>query len=62
MHLSQYLCAGPLGNSPGHGGRNLIRDPPSAAELCEMGFDCFEQSFPDGRPFEFTRFACELAS
>ena len=61
--LMEDTCVrGRLCNPPGHWGRNLIRDPPSAAELCEMGFDDFEQSFPDGRPSEFTRFACELVS
>ena len=60
--MEDTCVRGRLCNSPGHWGRNLIRDPPSAAELCEMGFDDFEQSFPDGRPSEFTRFACELAS
>ena len=46
---------------PGHWGRNLIRDPPSAAELSQL-FDDFEQSFLDGQPFEFTGVACEFAS
>ena len=60
--MEDTCVRGRLCNSPGHWGRNLIRDPPSLAELCEMGFDDFEQSFPAGRPSEFTRFACELAS
>jgi len=46
---------------PGHWGHNLIRDPPSAAELSQL-FDDFEQSFLDGQPFEFTGVACEFAS
>ena len=33
--------------TPTHCGRNLIRHPPSAAELSAD----FEQSFPDGRPW-----------
>ena len=41
---------------------SLIRDPPSAAELVEMGYGDFEQSFPGGQFFEFARFACEFAS
>ena len=52
---------GRLCSSPGHWGRNLIRDPPSAAELSQL-FDDFEQSFLDGQPFEFTGVACEFAS
>jgi len=46
---------------PGHWGHNLIRDPPSAAELSQL-FDDFEQSFLDGQPFEFTGVAREFAS
>ena len=46
---------------PGHWGRNLIRDPPSAAVLSQL-FDDFEQSFLTGQPFEFTGVACEFAS
>ena len=42
---------------PGHWGRNLIRDPPSAAELPVD----FEQTFPDGRPWFFQHEACEFA-
>ena len=56
--MGNACVRGRLCNSPGHWGRNLIRDPPSSAEL----FDDFEESFPDGRPFEFARFACEFAS
>ena len=52
---------GRLCSSPRHWGRNLIRDPPSTPELSLL-FDDFEQSFPDGRPLEFSRIACEFAS
>jgi hypothetical protein len=44
---------------PGHWGRNLIRDPPCAAELPEF-FEDFEQSFLDGQPFEFAEVAYEM--
>ena len=50
---------GRLCNSPGHWGRNLIRDPPSAAVLSQL-FDDFEQSFLDGQPFEFAEVAYEM--
>ena len=46
---------------PGRWGRNLIRDPPSAAALSQL-FDDFVQSLLDGQLFEFTGVACELAS
>ena len=49
---------GRLCNSPGHWGRNLIRDPPTAAELSND----FEEPLPDGRPFESALFASEFAS
>merc|ERR1711924_470945 len=61
LQLSRTACwmedafvRGRLRNSPGHWGRNLIRDPPTAGELSND----FEQPFPDGRPFEFARVAC----
>ena len=50
---------GRLCDVPGHWGRNLIRDPPCAAELSER-FEDFEQSFLDGQPFEFAEVAYEL--
>ena len=40
-------------------GRNLIRDPPCAAELSER-FEDFEQSFLDGQPFEFAEVAYNM--
>ena len=56
--MEDTCVRGRLCNSPGHWGRNLIRDLPAAAELSND----FEQLFPDGRPFEFAQFACEFAS
>ena len=50
---------GRLCDVPGHWGRNLIRDPPCAAELSEFFAD-FEQSFLDGQPFEFAEVAYEM--
>ena len=50
---------GRLCDVPGHWGRNLIRDPPCAAELSEF-FEDFEQSFLDGQPFEFAEIAYEM--
>ena len=50
---------GRLCDVPGHWGRNLIRDPPCAAELSEF-FEDFEQSFLDGQPFEFAEVAYEM--
>ena len=50
---------GRLCDVPGHWGRNLIRDPPCAAELSER-FEDFEQSFLDGQPFEFAEVAYEM--
>jgi hypothetical protein len=59
--MEDACVRGRLCHVPGHWGRNLIRDPPSAAELSQL-FDDFEQSFLDGQPFKFTGIACEFAS
>ena len=48
-YLEDACVRGRLCITPGHWGRNLIRYPPSAAELP----DDFEQSFPDGVPYFF---------
>ena len=54
--LGDTCVRGRLCVPPGHWGRNLIRDPPSAAELP----DDFEQFFPDGIPWDFQHEASEF--
>ena len=57
--MEEACVRGRLCDVPGHWGRNLIRDPPCAAELSEF-FEDFEQSFLDGQPFEFAEVAYEM--
>ena len=57
--MEEACVRGRLCDVPGHWGRNLIRDPPCAAELSEFFAD-FEQSFLDGQPFEFAEVAYKM--
>ena len=55
--LGDACVRGRLCITPSHWGRNLIRHPPSAAELP----DDFEQNFPDGTPWRFRHESREFA-
>ena len=57
--MEEACVRGRLCDVPGHWGRNLIRDPPCAAELSYF-FEDFAQSFLDGQPFEFAEVAYEM--